>query len=1017
MIQGIKYNLLLIIALAVLLPSTGISQNATKRGGIGFRIDENPPINKVHSYDSLFSKYGRKYSFAVTSYVLPLVPQYVDTLRALSNRGIELMDNTPTHATQFFNVLSYQDTNIFRNKPGVDHITGQKICLKYVSYDTTHSYGEGYINVFGNKVISYNPGEFHDLLSPSPFFAVFLNEPVNHLCLFYDVQSVNISDPDTLYIKSFWDEPISFSDHWYFRYHKLQNNNVVMHDSAVEILGRRSLDIFDSVNLSRPLTWIHPDGKYPWINPVNIKACLGDFLGFKQATSFINPSLFCYNEFNPGKTRQFSINSEALSMENSSFKYNSHIIANAIARHYVLFDLARLTYSYGGWNAYLQRMDSLLVWCSSKSIPIRTYSQWKALLYDSIPQKVVNIFPKLNVDLDNDGWPDGFDYDIVTIQGKFDATDGVPSSGGKCFKIEGGGTICQVTGLAGLEKRSNQFKIYTKCSRSHQSMVRLTVTFPGFSQTQSLEINSDTTLWIQYSGIIEVPDSASIANFTITHDTAFHDTVKISGFGLRSSGFFKKSSYPLQQETANALFPSIDMHSLVIDSIYSPSSISWTFIGNHYLSFSVDSSGMMKVNKPYSFWIGRDSMYAIAHSQDGMKDSCFFRFRSDSIPEACSGTSINISILDTITSSDYIVWTSVPYDSTMSDTAIYNPTVSPKITTLYRVKVYNLLGNIFRDSILIIRHPFPIPGLFRDSTICMGDSIVLTVHEGSRFLWSTGDTTASITVRPDTLTRYTVHVSNQWDCSADDTTRIHVEKIPIVTLSGLLPQYCANDDSCHLMTGTPWYGHFGGSSGVQGSMFCPNLARIGRDTVWYQAKSLKGCYNADTIYVNINPLPVIPKQPDTNLCANKSIYLNGGTGADNYLWSNGDTTQFTKVDSLNHGLGLLAVWIYVTKASCVSIDTAWINFIKCPDAINDITFGELFTVYPNPFNASISILMKEQAGSADNVSLLDLRGELITSRPIKDKTTILQVTTLKTGLYLLLLKHNDRQYYLKVVKL
>jgi hypothetical protein len=455
----------------------------------------------------------------------------------------------------------------------------------------------------------------------------------------------------------------------------------------------------------------------------------------------------------------------------------------------------------------------------------------------------------------------------------------------------------------------------------------------------------------------------------------------------------------------------------VIDSIYNPSTISWTFRGNHFLSFSVDSAGLMKIQRPRSFWIGKDSVYAVAHSEDGMKDSCFFRFRSDSVPSACSGGSINISILDTITGSDYIVWTSVPYDPTISDTTIFNPTVSPKVTTRYRVKVYNLLGNIFRDSILIIRHPFPVPGLFKDSTICIGRSIVLTANGGIHYLWSTGDTTASITVRPDTLTRYTVHVENQWNCSADDTTLIHVMQIPVVTLSGLLPQYCANDNSSYLMVGTPWYGHFGGSSGVTGSLFCPMLARLGKDTVWFQATSPQGCFNADTMYVTINTLPYIPKLPDTTLCANKSIVLDAGPGADNYLWSNGDTTQTTVIDSLHHGLGILPVLVYVTKAGCVSMDTAMIYFIKCSTAVYDQDGEKLFSVYPNPFDQNLFIVLTEQTGIADNARLLNLRGELIVSAPLKDKTTVLPVTNITAGIYILLLKHNEKEYYLKIVKL
>jgi len=1159
--QGMKYGLLLILYITLHNPFILSGQNMTKRGGVGFRIDENPPLNKIHSYDSLFSRFGQKYSFAVTSYVLPLVPAYVDTLRALSQRGVELMDNTPTHATQFFNVLNYQDTNLFRNKPGVDHINNLKICLKYISCDTTTSHGEGFINVFGNKVISYTPGEFHDLLPPSPYFAVFLSAPINRLCLLYNIQSSNISDPDTLYIKSFWDETISLPNQWYFHYHKILNYNVVMHDSALKILGKRSVDIFSNVNLERPNSWVQPAEKYPWISPVKLKAILGSELNYKLANSFINSSLFCYNEYNPQGIKQYAINSQAIDMESGTFHTNKHIIANAIAKHYVLFDVSRLINAGTSWHAYLHRMDSLLSWCSSRNIPIRTYSKWKSMLYDSIPPKTVDIFPKLNVDIDSDNWPDGFDHD-PSINGIYEPVGGFPSGNGLFKTYATGGTLCRVLSLTGLEKRTNVLTLYTKGQGKPGSNITAWIQFPEVPQTVSIQVPSETTTWQQHSLLVNVPDAANLANIWFTTPGTFQDTVRISGIGFRSSGFLSMSAYPLQVQTANNLFPVINLNSLVVDT--TPiSSLTWTFKGNHHMRFTVDSLGNMKSRRPVSFWVGLDSVYAIARKPDMLSDSCLFKFRSDTVPQGCAGQSISISILDTITSSDYIVWTSTPHDSTMTDTTVFNPTVSPKITTKYHVQVYNLYGNTSSDSITIIRHDYPVPGLFSDSTICEGNSIVLTAQGGVHYWWSNGDTTASITVRPDTTTRYTVQVTNQWHCSADDTTLINVEKLPVVTLSGLLPQYCSTD-TCVLMVGTPWYGQFHGSSGVTGSLFCPKQARIGRDTIWFSVTSPRGCYNADTVFTNVNPapvtglfkdsticqgrrivltasggvyylwstqdttasitvspdtsttykvhvtnqwncsaddssrisvekipvvklsglvpqycaidtcyqmhgipgngkyggsigvvdstfcpqlaatgkdtvwyqlttlhgcynadtvfivvnvLPVIPKLPDTNLYADRRIYLNAGPGNDNYLWSNGATTQTTVVDSVHHGLGLLKVWVIVTKESCVSTDTARINFIKNPSSVLDLGPNTLITVFPNPAAESISIIINENTGSADEARLFNSQGKLITSATVRGKITHLPVTDVQAGIYILLLRHNDREYYIKVVKL
>jgi len=1015
-IKEIKPGLLLIIALMLLISSGAISQNSTKRGGVGFRVDENPPLSRVHSYDSLFSKYGLKYTFAVTSYILPLVPDYVDTLRALSLRGVELMDNTPTHSTQFFNIINNADTNLFRNKTGVDHISGQKICLKYVSCDTTHSHGEGGINLFGNMVVSYNPGEFHDLLSPSAYFAVYLSAPVNHLCLFYNVKSTNVTDPDTLYIKSFWDEPLTLGDHWFFNYHKLRNDNVVMHDSAVKILAKRSLDIFSSVNLDRPYTWIHPEGQSPWISPAQLQNIMASKLNYKQASSFKNPSFFCYNEFNPLNRKQFGILSESEhAYDYYAFKTQ---IADAVAKHFVLFDVGKLA-NYGtgsSWGDYLMLKGWILGWCNTKGIPVRTYSEWKSIIYDSVPNKTVNIFPKLDVDLDENHWPDGFDNDTALIKGVYDTTQGVSFSGNRSFRLNGGGTICRVTGLGGLEKKTNYFSFYLKnTDTAASSLVKLTVNFPETGDTLFIDSYAGVNTYLKTSMILNVPDSVSIANFTFSRDTAYHDSLYLSGLELRSTGFLNKSAYPLQEKTANVLFDNINLKNLVADTSL-PNLLTWTFKGNHFINFKVVSNIWMKMNRPNSFWIGKDSVWAIAHSPEGFADSCFFRFKSDSIPAACAGAPINISIMDTLTSSDYIRWTSSPFDSTFGDTTIFNPTVTPKQSTWYKVKVYNLMGNIYKDSVRIIRHPYPVPGLFKDSSICKGRSVVLTAAGGTHYLWSTGDTVASITVKPDTLTQYTVHVANQWNCSTDDTTLIHVASIPVVTLTGLIPQYCVNDDSCYLMAGTPWYGKFGGSSGVSGSLFCPKNATIGKDTVWFQVTTPQGCYNADTVYVTINSPPSIPKLPDTSLCGNKSIVLDAGVGADNYLWSNGSTYQSTTVDSVHHGLGLLKVWVYATKQSCVSKDTAMITFIKCSTGVNDQASNGVFAVYPNPFSESIFIMMNEQLGSADNASLLNLRGEVIASAHLKDKTTILPAKDVVPGIYFLLLKHNDREYYVKIVK-
>ncbi len=60
----------------------------------------------------------------------------------------------------------------------------------------------------------------------------------------------------------------------------------------------------------------------------------------------------------------------------------------------------------------------------------------------------------------------------------------------------------------------------------------------------------------------------------------------------------------------------------------------------------------------------------------------------------------------------------------------------------------------------------------QDVSICSGESITLTANGGDSYLWSTGETTASITVSPTETTIYTVTVSNGNSIDVDDVTVI-----------------------------------------------------------------------------------------------------------------------------------------------------------------------------------------------------------------------------------------------------
>ena len=1001
---------LFLLLLLFVIQTPAVAQQNSKSGGVCFRVDNNPSIEKLNQYYAVFQKYQKKFCLGISSWSLPINTTYVSTLRYFSSQGHEIMDNTPTHQTHFFNLLNIQDTTLYAGNWGVDHFTGQQVCLKYTAIDTTKNHNEGMVTLEGNTIISHANGEFGDLNGTPFYFALYLN-PLGRPFLWYDLKNINPFDPDTLKIKSFWAEPVNFALYGNAKYHKLTPRDVYIHPEAIELLGRESLRIYDAINIPRPTTWVQPTGQMPWITAYNMKSFLGDSLGFTAGSTPANQAFFCYNEYNPVGVKQFAIPTGDISIENYSFQWNKNRIANFFAKHYVKVDLSYFSEDPGQWNAYLQRLDSLLKWCYTKNIPVQTYRKWSDILYDSLPGKLVNVFPKLNVDLDGDGFPDGFDQSL-SIPGVYNKKDGVPESGNCSFQLQGSGTICQVSLLAGLEKGDNKFSLWVKRTNPSAGQIEVLFTFPETGETRLLTIPVDSTYWVKQMQVITVPQSVTLANIVIRNPSPVDDTLKISGMELRSSGFLTLSKAPPQVITANEPFQNYKLNTLVDSSLYAPSTLSWTIRSNTILQATVLQDNILKIRKPVSFWVGEDSLYAVALSPDGLRDSCLMKYVSQPIPVTCGGTPVQITLLDTL-SNDIIQWSSDPYDSTISNRNIYNPIVSSKVTTLYRVVCVNPLGNIYHDSLQLIRFVNPDPGLPADTGMCIGDSVLLTATGGVHYLWSTGDTVPSVYVKPAATAYFSVWVTSSLGCTVKDSVKVYVSNKPTAVLKGLNSRYCSGDYGATLY-GLPPGGEIHATSGLVGNIFTPSLADTGINKVWYIYTNQYGCVATDTVTVRVIPQPVIRTLPDTSLCGGRSIVLHAGPGFDNYLWTNGATDSITTVDSVGHGLGLYRITVYVTKEGCAGKATAKIKFIVCP-GMEETVESSFFTIFPNPASDRFTVEKQPAALGRWMLKIYNHTGSLVHKATIVENTTPIDVSGFSKGLYLLVMSSGERSFTYKLV--
>jgi hypothetical protein len=172
----------------------------------------------------------------------------------------------------------------------------------------------------------------------------------------------------------------------------------------------------------------------------------------------------------------------------------------------------------------------------------------------------------------------------------------------------------------------------------------------------------------------------------------------------------------------------------------------------------------------------------------------------------------------------------------------------------------------------------------------------------------------------------------------------------------------------------------------------------------------------------VNPLPVvnIVAIPNDTVCLNETITLDATTsGAIEYLWMpDGQTSPVIQVDSSGVGAGSKLFVVYVTDVNiCQAIDSITITFYNCVGFSEDIN-SSLFSVYPNPaFDQLViqNLIHLNQEYNIEPQQNIDFEiYNFLGQKMMKDSfaydenQSTVDVSVLKNGTYLILIKQNNR---------
>ncbi|MBF8149557.1 Ig-like domain-containing protein [Winogradskyella sp. F6397] len=342
-------------------------------------------------------------------------------------------------------------------------------------------------------------------------------------------------------------------------------------------------------------------------------------------------------------------------------------------------------------------------------------------------------------------------------------------------------------------------------------------------------------------------------------------------------------------------------------------------------------------------------------------------------------------------------------------------TVSPTQTT-----TYNVIGITNSCNSELVEVTVTVEALFQaragnDERVCDNESyeVVLTANQGDSYLWSTGETTQSISVSPLSTTTYSVTVS-LGEQSDSDEVMVYVDPSPEVLI--------ANGDSVEILSGDFVTLSASGANRYEWSNGAtqPNVAVSPSSTTTYEVKGFIGeCYDDKQVTVNVLQPVVADAGEDVMICVNDITTLTA-SGGDDYVWSTGETTETIEVSPTE------TTEYTVTAFNALDFDEATVRVevdlncaIDSNGPIEDDT--ELsFDIYPNPASDLVNVKITGALNVSD-INIYDVTGKLVKHSKITNEnlsyttTTQISVNSFQSGVYFVKLIDKDKVITKKLI--
>lgn len=519
---------------------------SSKKGGLIFRSDDNYPAATILKWMSVFDQYDYPCSWAFNARrnntVLPGGEAYLDVVRLFQMQGHELVDHTPSHSTESYDVDPLQ-MRVTLATAGVDTIIDRGSYYSvYVDYttDTTGTVGSGTITTVGpDSIFSSENGGFSSGLVG---YRIWITAGADSGL--YRVSSLfnsNDGDVDTVIVGTRYQESVNFSGvaaqpyYFYRPDHYGEITPEVTTIDGMRLIFQASKRRWEEMGLDPPRMFIQT-GSTEAIPSALILRDAGYAEGYLAAAEYsvdgYATSKKVFNEPNADGVRPFAMQWGDFRVDVYDAASQITTIADGIAKHKLMISATHFGADASDIPTWLAKVDSVLMWAHKNGIPVGTHVEWADRLYRQSTNPFENIIPNISVDLDGNLRPDGWTFTGAT----WDTTDGVAESNSCCIKVTNSNTA-KIDDLGGVEKGLNRFTIWTKTVSTPCTTV--VVIAPDVGSSYSLEFPAGAS-WGRYCDDDDV--DGNVEDIVIEQDATYIDVtvdsksaneLKVSGLAFR----------------------------------------------------------------------------------------------------------------------------------------------------------------------------------------------------------------------------------------------------------------------------------------------------------------------------------------------------------------------------------------------------------------------------------------------------------------------------------------------------